>query len=639
MGDDTNRISPLVIPPSQYWNGLDGPWSTFWMSIGSPPQTVRLLPSTTGNAIWPVMPEGCPPTSSSDCASSRGGIFNPANSSSWSSLGIFSLGLTNEKFLGYKANGSFGYDDLHLGPPTEVSSTTTNDVSPVLRHQLVQGFINKDFPLGSIGLSANSMNVGSFTNTTASFLAALKEQASIPSLSWGYTAGASYTSPPAFGSLTLGGYDESRFERNNVTFPFGEDKNRELLVHIDSITSTAFATRNIGTYALLDSLVPDLWLPPNVCSDFEKAFGLRYNASTNRYLIAGSNNSDLYRDTTTSFLLNTGPGSPSVDITLPFSSFLPSTSSTDNVSDQPSSPNKGKNDTIRYFPLRQAHNATQYTIGRTFFQNAYVIADFERSAFQVHQAKFPSGTVTKPSLVAIQPPTTPATNLKDRNASSLSKAAIAGITAALSLLLLLTLLMVRLYRRRRRKRHLTNDSSSSSTNEFRKPELDNSVDVAKIELSQDAAMPKPELPPDVIAQLDDPNSKEWCGRGGRVEMLGDTEWREGRNENEERGELRGEWEGFEVMGERVVGRMLEANTSGVTVGEGEGWEEGGGREGEMDEGEENNALKTNERIDNGKIRERERGIVNSAKSASLTSPQDIVSPLSPEEQRRPYRKI
>jgi hypothetical protein len=42
----------------------------------------------------------------------------------------------------------------------------------------------------------------------------------------------------AFGSLTLGGYDESRFEPNlNITFPFYGDDERPTSVYLQQITA------------------------------------------------------------------------------------------------------------------------------------------------------------------------------------------------------------------------------------------------------------------------------------------------------------------------------------------------------------------------------------------------------------------
>jgi hypothetical protein len=42
--------SPLNVPPSLFWDGIDGRWSTFHVSVGTPGQAVRLLPGTSATA-------------------------------------------------------------------------------------------------------------------------------------------------------------------------------------------------------------------------------------------------------------------------------------------------------------------------------------------------------------------------------------------------------------------------------------------------------------------------------------------------------------------------------------------------------------------------------------------------------------
>jgi hypothetical protein len=41
---------PLNVPPSLFWDGIDGRWSTFHVSVGTPGQAVRLLPGTSATA-------------------------------------------------------------------------------------------------------------------------------------------------------------------------------------------------------------------------------------------------------------------------------------------------------------------------------------------------------------------------------------------------------------------------------------------------------------------------------------------------------------------------------------------------------------------------------------------------------------
>lgn len=43
-------VSPINVPPSLYWDGIDGAWSTFHVQVGTPGQTLRLLPGTSASA-------------------------------------------------------------------------------------------------------------------------------------------------------------------------------------------------------------------------------------------------------------------------------------------------------------------------------------------------------------------------------------------------------------------------------------------------------------------------------------------------------------------------------------------------------------------------------------------------------------
>jgi hypothetical protein len=43
-------VSPINVPPSLYWDGIDGAWSTFHVQVGTPGQLLRLLPGTSASA-------------------------------------------------------------------------------------------------------------------------------------------------------------------------------------------------------------------------------------------------------------------------------------------------------------------------------------------------------------------------------------------------------------------------------------------------------------------------------------------------------------------------------------------------------------------------------------------------------------
>ena len=99
-------------------DGNDGPWSSFALQAGTPPQNVKVLISTAATQTWVIDPQGCTSSDLEGCAKLRGGRFLINSSSTWSSNlespnSVFKLGL--ETSLGYTGNGIYGFDDVQLG--------------------------------------------------------------------------------------------------------------------------------------------------------------------------------------------------------------------------------------------------------------------------------------------------------------------------------------------------------------------------------------------------------------------------------------------------------------------------------------------------------------------------------------------
>ena len=87
-----------------------------------------------------------------------------------------------EMSLNASTNGHYGTDTVGLGVDAAHGPTVNENV--------VAGVVAEPFYLGTLGLKASgSSNV---TNGTPSLLSQLMQQGSIPSLSYGYTAGAFY---------------------------------------------------------------------------------------------------------------------------------------------------------------------------------------------------------------------------------------------------------------------------------------------------------------------------------------------------------------------------------------------------------------------------------------------------------------
>lgn len=247
-----------------------------------------------------------------------------------------------------------------------------------------------------LGLNPRPTNFTTYNDRATSLLTLLYEQNLIPSLSYSYNAGAKYRLNEVLGSLTLGGYDESIYEPNDLTFQFYFDQTRDLTVGLQAITS-ATATGNTsllptpGLY-LIDSTIAQNYLPQDACEAFEKAFGLVLDNSTGLYLLTDKQHANLLKmNPNITFTIGAEPtGGSTVDITFPYAAFDL------NVS-YPITANA-----TRYFPLVPATNSTQYTLGRQFLQEAYITIDYQRQNFSVYQRTW--SLSSKKHIVSIMPP-------------------------------------------------------------------------------------------------------------------------------------------------------------------------------------------------------------------------------------------
>jgi len=263
----------------------------------------------------------------------------------------------------------------------------------------------------------------------------------IPSSSWGYTAGNQYRLNHVLGSLTLGGYDSSKFLPNSLTWSFHTEDIRDLTVEIESITiSDSTKTSQLlpsPIPAYLDSSLPYIWLPLEACTLFEDVFGLSWDSDTQLYLVNSTQHDALLaQNASITFTLGNLTAGSSVDITLPYAAF-------DLTAEYPLVANS-----TTYFPLKRAANETQYTLGRAFFQEAYVIADYERRTFSVSQCKWEANS--QQNIVPITPPSSEQASTKSHH---LSHGSIAGIVCAI-ILSITTIILYSVYillRHRRRR--------------------------------------------------------------------------------------------------------------------------------------------------------------------------------------------
>jgi hypothetical protein len=199
--EPTQLPQPYSLESTGMFEGNDGRWSTFYINIndvdgsGKTGQNFRVLISTSsGLTLVPQKTNWC---TTDSCADSRGIMqlggsqslgFEPSNPP-WKTAGLYDIPRPHWWSPGLISNGSeseagvWGADNVGLG----LSSPN----SKILKEQYVVQYASENFWLGSFGLAAGS--TGPQTAEKPNFLTNFYQDAEeIPSLSYGYTAGAHY---------------------------------------------------------------------------------------------------------------------------------------------------------------------------------------------------------------------------------------------------------------------------------------------------------------------------------------------------------------------------------------------------------------------------------------------------------------
>lgn len=298
---------------------------------------------------------------------------------------IFQVGI--EINLGLDTVATSGFDTVTLG--------WQGSGGPTVQHSVIFNSDDQTYWLGIFGLNPAPSNFSTFVDPQPSFMQQLVNNNTIPSLTYGYTAGNQYRLNGVYGSLVLGGYDENRFDSTkNISVPFYSDISRDLLVSLKGITTDSGSPSNLlpdgAIDIFIDSTVAQIWLPQSACEAFESAFGITYDSYREYYIINDTLRTTLQNSNpNVTFSLGSQTNDATVDITLPYSAF-------DMELRFPPDTNSSA-----YFPLRRAANSTQYTLGRTFLQEAYLITDYDNHNFTVAPCTWNSSLVSTPSLKSI----------------------------------------------------------------------------------------------------------------------------------------------------------------------------------------------------------------------------------------------
>ncbi|KAL5119997.1 hypothetical protein ACEQ8H_002095 [Pleosporales sp. CAS-2024a] len=443
---------PKVLSPSGTFDGIDGKWSTFLINVAGDGQgqgqSFKVLISTSSPmTVVPGQTDWC---STEDCAKSRGVMnvgalglditqtpwYNPAGTYElpFSKAYGWSQSLLSPEFTG-NLTGYWGTTTVGLGPASNESITIEN--------QYVANSYSQDFFLGSLGLSA--LPISAEGATEQSFLSGLASaNFAIPSASYGFTAGAAYKNggKGVPGNMVFGGFDQSRLvNQQAVSISMPNKTDKTLIVGVNSITytpnqavqqgaSSLTKTSGVGFLAVIDSTLPYLVLPDDICDEFVVKFGLGFDNTTGLYTInSTSHEQNQQQNATVEFRISPSPqnNSNSTTIVLPYEALCL----------QASAPIYSN--TTNYFPIRKSSNNI-YILGRTFLQEAYLVVDYERATFKLAPAVFSDPmphenlvAIAHPSdLVAIAPP-----SAKESSSNSLSAGAIAGIVIGIVAVFLL----------------------------------------------------------------------------------------------------------------------------------------------------------------------------------------------------------
>ncbi|KAL5418890.1 hypothetical protein PMIN06_005765 [Paraphaeosphaeria minitans] len=474
-------FAPLVVDTTGKWRGNDGSWSTFYINVGDKEnngggQNFEILPSTHfGVTVLPYPSSWC----SGDCPENRGiGTVNgnqtngldTDDTTTWKAAGTFDLNLPywwmGNTTAGAGPVGYYGLDYLGVGQASSESY--------VAQQMYVAATGAKDFYIGQFGLGPGATNPGGGTGTPVdSILTYFKKSKIIPSVSYGYTAGAKYRKSGSgiLGSFVLGGYDESRINMDNrVSIPMPSDKNTSLVVGVQGISYKpdvnveqnveGITDTNVkGFLATIDSTFPYLWLPKNICDVFAKKFRLRYDNATNFYYVenaSGAQNND-QQNAEVVFKIGSDPSGSDANyasISLPYSAF-------DLEQFDPENPGN----TTKYFPIRRSTNGMS-VLGRTFLQEAYLITDYERQNFTV--AQVPSlDSQPKATIVPIYDrdyvPPSPTPIPTGGDSEGLSGGAIAGIVIGILAVALGVAFGIFIWWKKRRARNNTPPTYKEAT--------------------------------------------------------------------------------------------------------------------------------------------------------------------------------
>ena len=127
--------------------GNDGPWSTFNVRIGTPPQILKMIASTSSPETWVVNTAGCTSHDPKICATDRGQMFNSGSSRTWEDWANgTNYALDSDRGLPLHGTGIYGTDTLNfLGRPHGMDPDGVT-----IPHHIIGQISTKEYFLGQL---------------------------------------------------------------------------------------------------------------------------------------------------------------------------------------------------------------------------------------------------------------------------------------------------------------------------------------------------------------------------------------------------------------------------------------------------------------------------------------------------------
>jgi hypothetical protein len=114
------------------------------MQIGTPPQFLKMLVSTSNPETLVVDAEGCEAQDTKDCPTDRGSIFEPKNTSTWEGFtGGATYPLDDHRGTHVRGNGTYGSDVVHI-----TNRQVNADLEMNLPQHIIAQMSTKDYFLG-----------------------------------------------------------------------------------------------------------------------------------------------------------------------------------------------------------------------------------------------------------------------------------------------------------------------------------------------------------------------------------------------------------------------------------------------------------------------------------------------------------